>query len=144
MKNNKGFTLVEILAAVTILGILAGISIAAYSKYVGQSKDKSRKILAESSANAAEEYFMDHPDKTSVYLDELVEEEYLESDRDPQDNSSKCKGKVTKTKTGGSGGKLVDIKYTVVLCCIRHNYTYTFPEPEDKNYKPTKNSSCGI
>ena len=37
-KNNKGFTLVELIVVIVILAILIGVSVSGYSKYIGQSK----------------------------------------------------------------------------------------------------------
>ena len=39
MKNNKGFTLIEILTVIIILGIIMIIAVPAVSKYISESKD---------------------------------------------------------------------------------------------------------
>ena len=38
MKNNKGFTLIEILAVIVLLGMLMSIALVSLSKYVEKSK----------------------------------------------------------------------------------------------------------
>ena len=42
--NKKGFTLVELLATIVILGVLSTIGITSTSKYLTQSRKKSYKI----------------------------------------------------------------------------------------------------
>ncbi len=37
-KRDKGFTMVELVVVIVILAILIGVSVAGYSKYIGQSK----------------------------------------------------------------------------------------------------------
>lgn len=43
--NNKGFTLVELLATIMILALIAGISMISYSGYLNRSKDKTEEIF---------------------------------------------------------------------------------------------------
>ena len=40
-KNNKGFTLVELLAVIVILGLLMAIAIPSVTKYITQSRKKT-------------------------------------------------------------------------------------------------------
>ncbi len=37
-KQNKGFTMVELVVVIVIIAILVGVSVAGYSKYIGQAK----------------------------------------------------------------------------------------------------------
>ena len=43
--NNKGFTLVEVLGAIVILGILMGIAVASYSVYRDKANTTSYKLM---------------------------------------------------------------------------------------------------
>lgn len=70
MKNNKGFTLIEILAVVIILGILMIIAIPSVSEYISNSRDSSFITSAEKFIDAAiadinaREYLVTNPDYT--------------------------------------------------------------------------------
>ena len=61
--NNKGFTFVEILAVIVLIGILSSIAIIGVSRYRENAKNKDYEALAKSSYNAMEEYMMKHPYK---------------------------------------------------------------------------------
>lgn len=54
LKNNKGFTLVEIVVVIVILAILAAISIPSLAGYISYSQDRSRETETQSIAKAAE------------------------------------------------------------------------------------------
>ena len=134
--NNLGFTLVEVLATVTILGILAVTAVVAYSTHIANSKKESYDMLAKSASDAAANYYMEHSTSTtSVTLSTLVSEGYLENAANPYNKEGKCTGKVTITRDGT--GTINSNSYSVSLCCSNRFYTYTFP-----GGTKTKNSSC--
>ena len=72
-QNQKGFTLVEILATVAIMGILTGLAITAYSRYIDYSRSKAYEYMVKSAQIAMENYLLNHPDVTEVTLEELLE-----------------------------------------------------------------------
>lgn len=43
--NNKGFTLVELLATIIILGIITGISVMSYTSYLNNAKTKTEDVF---------------------------------------------------------------------------------------------------
>ena len=45
MKNNSGFSLVELIVVIAIMAILAGVAVPTYSKYIAKANDA--KVMAE-------------------------------------------------------------------------------------------------
>ena len=43
--NNKGFTLVELLATIIILGLITGISVMSYISYLNNAKSKTEEVF---------------------------------------------------------------------------------------------------
>ena len=71
--NQKGFTLIEIIGAVTILSIITVLALRAYVSYLDWSRKKAFDNMAKSASTAAEQYIMDNP---SEYMEtEAVETE---------------------------------------------------------------------
>lgn len=128
MKNEKGFTLVELLAAMAILGILSGLAIQAYTKYRLQTIKFAYDTLAESSSDAATNYELEHMGTTEVTLQELYDGGYLENIKDPGKKDNKCSGRVKINKVKSQKSNDLDYNYyEVSICCKNYNYTYTFP-----------------
>ena len=151
--NQKGFTLIEILAAVTILGILTVLAIGGYGKYMQYARNKAYKVMAKSVATAAEEYVMDNPgaagdvSKTVVKVDgvktgddfrpkttnsaieirELLDEHYLNSAIDPANKGTNCRGAVRIGVYNGTGKAALDqYVYLVDICCSAYKRRYIY------------------
>ncbi|HUC94570.1 MAG TPA: prepilin-type N-terminal cleavage/methylation domain-containing protein [Candidatus Saccharimonadales bacterium] len=58
--NNFGFTLVELLVVITILGILATVGLVAFTSAQTRGRDTERKSDLKQLSNALELYFSDH------------------------------------------------------------------------------------
>lgn len=127
--NKKGFTLVEILATIVILGILSVAAILAYSKYIEKSKNDAYDTLAKSAADAAAEYNMVHFGTTTITLKELVENEYLKNVNDPSTQGKKCSGWVDIRHNVNDDG-LETEEYDVTICCANYERIYHFPSGE--------------
>lgn len=126
--NNKGFSLIEILATMVILGILITLGLATYTSYQKKAVEKSYVSLRKNASHAAENYFMDHQFATEVTIEELVAQNYLENNRDPIDDNKECMGTVKKlTSTAESNGVLALDTYKVALTCTRHESCEVFP-----------------
>ena len=128
MKNNKGFSLIEILGVIVILGILLTLSLTAYTRYQRKATQKAYDILRESASYAAENYFMDHRFETEVEIQKLVDEDYLENNIDPFDDTKRCGGEVKKfSNTAESGDALSVETYKVALRCEKHESCQIYP-----------------
>lgn len=85
--NKRGFTLIELMAVVTVLAILSLIIIPIVDKNLKKSKEDMHKIQIENIRMAAKGYFSDHADKRptfnnhcSISFDRLVADGYISSD----------------------------------------------------------------
>ena len=82
MKNEKGLTLIELLAVIVILAIIAAIAIPAIGNIIDNSRGKALVADATNVMSAANLYFADNPpDGTDndITLAELISAKYLES-----------------------------------------------------------------
>ncbi|MCR6523909.1 prepilin-type N-terminal cleavage/methylation domain-containing protein [Lysinibacillus capsici] len=82
VKNEKGLTLVELLAVIVILAIVAAIAIPAISNVIDNSRYKALKADAINVIHAAQFYFMEHPTADQwqiVEVEKLVSDGYLDS-----------------------------------------------------------------
>lgn len=126
--NNKGFTLVEVLGAIVILGILMGIAVASYSVYRDKANTTSYELIEKNAISAAEEYFIDNVNEDEVTLNKLVNESYMEPVIDPASRNDTCTGKVSIIEKTKKGEKSLDKNtYMVKLECKVHNSCHIEP-----------------
>ena len=129
LKKNKGFTLVEILAVIVIISILATAVIAAISIYVKQGKDAYNKDLEDQAVLVSKNYFSDNPGLLTndyVTFKELAAKGYLSKDFiDAHDNSCMEKSyvKVDPEKTGDLNPN--NAKYYACIICDNDGYNNT-------------------
>lgn len=76
--NDKGMTLIELLAVVVILAIIAAIAIPTFGNVIDNSRYKAVKSDAINVINAAQLYYIDNPDEIGpVQVEVLVEKGFL-------------------------------------------------------------------
>ena len=123
---NKGFTLIEMLATITILGILITIVLLSANKLITTSNNQYYKTSEKMMILASKDYFADYRsylpkkinDKTRVLLSALVKEEYIEMIKDVNNNdcnTSESYVEVEKTNNN-------EFVYKSHLVCDKSNY----------------------
>ncbi|MCD8505867.1 MAG: type II secretion system GspH family protein, partial [Alkalibacterium thalassium] len=83
MKKEDGFTLVELLAVIVILGIIVAIAIPAVGRVIDGARADSNTAETALIEDAARLYFTQNDGATEVSVATLVEENYL----DPRDGN---------------------------------------------------------
>jgi len=69
MKNKKGFTLVEIMIVVVIIGLLAAMAIPAFNKVRQSSRESAITNNLRQLANAADQYMLQNGVTQAAYSD---------------------------------------------------------------------------
>ncbi|RNA70656.1 prepilin-type N-terminal cleavage/methylation domain-containing protein [Alteribacter keqinensis] len=109
MRNEKGLTLVELLAVIVILGIIAAIAIPAIGGIIDNSKKDAHIANAETLANAARLYVTSNPGTGEITAEKLSSEGYIESVPKNPDGGSYSQAKVVIGESDGN------ITYTITL-----------------------------
>lgn len=106
LKNSKGFTLVELLAVIVILGIIAGIAVPSIGGIIDNSKkdahianglqviSSARLLLASDSS-----YQPSEGNFTYITIDDLVENGYLERPISPDNQAAYTSGAADASQT---------------------------------------------
>ncbi|USK69381.1 type II secretion system protein [Peribacillus asahii] len=129
LKNQKGLTLVELLAVVVILGIIAAIAVPSIANIIDNSKkdahiaNAEQMISAARLAVAAGDYKPTAEGTKTATMDDLVTKGYLENaieDPDGTSTSPNYNGTNTKVDIINEGGK---ITYKVSLDGVERDIT---------------------
>ncbi|HEZ7013723.1 TPA: pilin, partial [Neisseria meningitidis] len=98
----KGFTLIELMIVIAIVGILAAVALPAYQDYTARAQVSEAILLAEGQKSAVTEYYLNHGiwpgDNTSAGVA----------------SSSDIKGKYVKSVTVANGVITAEMKSTGV------------------------------
>lgn len=96
--KNKGFTLVELLAVIVIIGLIGIITVPIIDGVIKNGREKTRNTNYDTILNAAYDFVQEHPDRlplsssspsTEILFNELVSEGLLKNDmKDPDTKTS--------------------------------------------------------
>ena len=149
--NNKAFTLVELLAAISLLAILAGVAVSAVTQYQTRTFKKTYRSMESSAFTATQNYIQEKgiiipSDGTEkiITVTELVESGYLKPLQDPANKSKKCHNgsEVRVKKEKGKDGKLDKYIYLVIIKCA--NYESSHPGYNSETYGDGEFSETNI
>ena len=119
--NKQGFTLVELLATIVVLGLIAGIATVAYTGIVNDSATRVFESY-EDTMHAEAVYRLTNfysdvnfvNNKAVLYLDDLQ----IEPINNPKDPTDKCSSSyVEVTRTRNNANKVLSMTYKVCLKC---------------------------
>lgn len=128
--NNRGFTLMELIAVIVIVGLLSFVAISALSKNIEGSYKKTYKNFEQNLKSAAKDYYSIHTDllvpggaADTVDAAELHDAGYLDNLIDPKDKQA-CdytNSYVTTSASYASAGSY-NLSYTYTVCLVCPNY----------------------
>jgi prepilin-type N-terminal cleavage/methylation domain-containing protein len=79
VKNNKGFTLIELILVIAMVGVLASIAGPSYLNYAQRARATQCSVDRGEAQNAIVQYYHDHPDIEITSLQQLIDAGYLPS-----------------------------------------------------------------
>jgi len=112
--NKKGFTLVELLSVIVILGIIAGVAITSYNAIIERTRTKSYKNYEQSMKSSATMYIIDNGYKNQITLNELLSSNKIDEFNNPKSNDKCLSSYVLVNKDFNDSSNLT---YKVCLIC---------------------------
>lgn len=132
-KRENGFTLVELLAVVILMGVLSSIAVAGVTQYAEKARKQDFSILEKNMKTAINNYFIDHSSlvpaigsNTVVTAQTLINENYLTSMNDPDKGGSQCNltaSKVIVTRGGNQSDFNMKLNYKICVVCSKRKST---------------------
>ncbi len=128
MKNKKGFTLMELLAVIIILGVLMTLGVVSVQKYLDQARNASyddfERTLKASTTNYLIEHTGEIPTIGSTFrinATDLINNGYLKTLKDPDKPNSDCNSSsYVIVKRNSNTDFNMDLEYHPCLKCSRY------------------------
>lgn len=67
LRNQRGFTLVELMIVIVIIGVLAAIAVPAYSSYVSKAQERTCEANRRTISTAAGMYYIENIENDNKY-----------------------------------------------------------------------------
>ena len=121
--NKNGYTMIELLAVITIIGLIFTIAIVSYTSLI----DKANNTVYESYINnmheAAINYFSDNLLLTEkkLMLSDLISSNRIAPINNPKNDSDKCLNSYIDATRNDENG-VISIEYKVCLICESENF----------------------
>lgn len=114
--NNKGLSLIELLAVIVILGIIMTIGVVSYNKIISNNQTKVFKNYESSMKSGAMLYIIDNgiPASGKITLSELMADKRIDYIQNPKSDNKCVNSYVEITKNGNNS---TDLIYKVCLIC---------------------------
>lgn len=124
-KNNKGFSLVELIVVIAIMAVLVGVLAPQLIKYVEKSRESTDIQNADSIATAIKTYYSDketYPDNVTVTLTSAATPTFAAGDS--QTTTALSDAGLDKTKLKGKNWSEIVITYTPGTGDIQYAVSY--------------------
>ena len=121
--NNKGFSMIELLGVIVIIGILFAVALPAVTKYIGKTRNRAYDNIYESAYSAAQGKYMNdlQTGDTDYYIKDLYAQGYMDEPIDPS-NKGFCDGKVFITEDEST--EVSEYTFKVKLNCTNECREY--------------------
>lgn len=132
--NKKGFTMIELLAVIVIMGILSTVAIISVSRYLNKANNSSYETMIKTLYEESQNYLMDHLDlidelPTTITSNELLSGDYIDKLIDPKNKKGECSGNVVVSNNSSSiESKLKNLTYKVTIKCGNTTKSETYPK----------------
>ena len=128
MKNKKGFTIIELLATITILGVLSTLAVVSMNSVTKHAKNATYQEFEETLKDSTANYLLYNtgliPDiggSYKVMASKLTSEGYLDNLTDPQNKTANCNNNsYVIVKRNSDVDFNMDLDYKVCLVCSKY------------------------